>query len=207
MCKGQAVVNFEATGSSDPDGHIVSYAWDFGDSQAASGPSVVHVYQRIDTYQVTLTVTDDCGESNQSSIAITVAEPTLPCKGNDGHPDKPATSTPPPMPADATLGFCHKVRCGETLSGIALHYGVSWEDLARINRVPMYYFVIAEQSLFIPSGEIKPGRHVYRAQPGDSLSSLAYQCGLSVTGLAGANNLAVDQPLTPGQVVVIPLWH
>ncbi|MFG2000978.1 beta-propeller fold lactonase family protein [Spirillospora sp. NPDC048911] len=56
-------VAFDASGSSDPDGRVVRYDWDFGDGTGASdgGPKPVHVYQRPGTFRVTLTVTDDEG--------------------------------------------------------------------------------------------------------------------------------------------------
>lgn len=63
---------FDATGSSDPDGAIASYSWDFGDGTVASGAIVSHAYTRAGTYSVRLTVTDDDGASATSAMAVTV---------------------------------------------------------------------------------------------------------------------------------------
>src|SRR5205807_2557857 len=52
-------VAFDASGSSDPDGNIVSYAWNFGDSTGGSGVNVVHTYLTFGTFNATLTVTDN----------------------------------------------------------------------------------------------------------------------------------------------------
>src|SRR5256712_1071956 len=52
-------VAFDASGSSDPDGNIVSYAWDFGDSRGGSGVTVSHSYLTFGTFNATLTVTDN----------------------------------------------------------------------------------------------------------------------------------------------------
>lgn len=55
---------FDASGSSDPDGTIVDYAWDFGDGATSSGATdtgPVHVYVGAGTYTATLTVTDNDG--------------------------------------------------------------------------------------------------------------------------------------------------
>jgi YVTN family beta-propeller protein len=53
---------FNASASGDPDGSIATYAWSFGDGQAASGgPSLTHVYAKPGTYQATLTLTDNEG--------------------------------------------------------------------------------------------------------------------------------------------------
>jgi PKD repeat protein len=58
-------VRFDAALSSDEDGEIVSYEWDFGDGVRATGPVVEHVFpdERI-LYAVVLTVTDEDGASN-----------------------------------------------------------------------------------------------------------------------------------------------
>jgi len=53
-------VTFNASSSVDPDGTIVSYAWDFGDSSpAGSGVTNTHAYALAGTYSVTLNVTDN----------------------------------------------------------------------------------------------------------------------------------------------------
>jgi YVTN family beta-propeller protein len=60
-------LTFHAAGSSDPDGSIVNYAWDFGDGGHAEGssPTRTHRYRRPGNYQVTLVVTDDEGCSTE----------------------------------------------------------------------------------------------------------------------------------------------
>ena len=52
-------VVFNGSGSYDPDGTIVSYAWDFGDSTTATGVTTSHRYLSPGTFNVTLTVTDN----------------------------------------------------------------------------------------------------------------------------------------------------
>jgi len=58
-------VNFDASGSRDPDGVVARYAWDFGDGSKApdGGPKPVHTYVRSGTYTVTLVVFDNEGGS------------------------------------------------------------------------------------------------------------------------------------------------
>ena len=66
-------ITFDASSSHDPDGQIVSYQWDFGDSLTASGIDTVHSYNRATTYTVTLTVTDDEGATDSTSLAIPIS--------------------------------------------------------------------------------------------------------------------------------------
>lgn len=49
---------FDASGSSDPDGGIKGYLWDFGDNKTAQGPNVTHKYTSAGDYQAQLTVKD-----------------------------------------------------------------------------------------------------------------------------------------------------
>lgn len=72
---GQAplAVSFSGSASYDPDGQVVTYAWDFGDGSTATGISVVHTYTVAGTFTARLTVTDNKGAASQASQAITVS--------------------------------------------------------------------------------------------------------------------------------------
>ncbi|MGY1595206.1 PKD domain-containing protein, partial [Geodermatophilus sp. SYSU D00708] len=64
---------FDAGTSSDADGTVASYAWDFGDQTKATGVTATHAYAAGGTYAVTLTVTDDKGATAVASRLVTVA--------------------------------------------------------------------------------------------------------------------------------------
>ncbi|MES2297498.1 MAG: glycoside hydrolase family 44 protein [Pseudomonadota bacterium] len=68
-------VAFDATGSSDADGTIASYAWKFGDGASASGVTASHTYAAAGSYAATLTVTDNGGASASTTVNITVNAP------------------------------------------------------------------------------------------------------------------------------------
>jgi PKD repeat protein len=54
-------VAFDASGSHDPDGEIITYTWNFGDGTTGSGISAAHLYTQAAVYTVTLEVTDNRG--------------------------------------------------------------------------------------------------------------------------------------------------
>lgn len=58
--------------STDPDGSITSWLWDFGDGTTSTERNPLHVYERDGVYDVTLTVTDDNGASDMMSDVVTV---------------------------------------------------------------------------------------------------------------------------------------
>jgi len=66
-------VAFDGGNSSDIDGSIVSYDWDFGDGGDGTGPQPTHSYASGGSYTVTLTVTDDGGLTNSATTSVEIA--------------------------------------------------------------------------------------------------------------------------------------
>ena len=75
----RAPTNFDASGSSDPEGTIIDYSWDFGDRTAVeddgSSATTSHTYAARGHYNVTLTVTNALGQTDTTSEAVTVDDP------------------------------------------------------------------------------------------------------------------------------------
>jgi PKD repeat protein len=71
-----APVRFNAAGSSDPNGHVQTVTWDFGDgtkpSSAAAGAAPTHTFRKPGTYNVRLTATDDEGANDDATLAVVV---------------------------------------------------------------------------------------------------------------------------------------
>ena len=67
-------VNLRAD-ASDPDGQIVSYAWDLGDGNRATGDSLSHTYTNPGVYTAELLITDDDGLTATNSVRINVTAP------------------------------------------------------------------------------------------------------------------------------------
>jgi len=88
-------VMFDGTGSNDPDGTIQSYDWDFGDGTAGTGPQPQHAYAAPGVYDVSLTVTDDAGDTSAPATTtatidaanqVPIADPNGPYTGTVGVP-------------------------------------------------------------------------------------------------------------------------
>ena len=74
-----ASIAINGTGSSDADGTIQSYVWNFGDGSTATGASVSHTYSQDGAFAVTLTVTDNDGLTATSTSTVQIANvaPTI----------------------------------------------------------------------------------------------------------------------------------
>lgn len=59
--------------STDSDGSVVAWSWDFGDNNTSTEQNPTHTYDADDTYTVTLTVTDDDDATDVTSQSVTVA--------------------------------------------------------------------------------------------------------------------------------------
>ncbi|HKY13562.1 MAG TPA: PKD domain-containing protein [Microthrixaceae bacterium] len=88
-------VTIDGTFSTDPDGSIVSYVWDFGDGTTGTAPTATKIYP-AGTYTVSLTVTDDDGVTD-SSTRVVEATPAPPIAS--------FTATPTGGPAPLAVAF------------------------------------------------------------------------------------------------------
>ena len=70
-------VTFNGSGSSDPQGQALTYAWDFGDGSKGTGVSPTHTYAQVAgvssmIYTVSVIVTDTSGLNSQASTKATI---------------------------------------------------------------------------------------------------------------------------------------
>ena len=84
-CPGETLT-FDAGGSSDADGELTRWSWDFGDGTQTDGATIDHVFQTPGTYQVRLTVEDDAGAAcsvSSDTMQVVVNAPPVANAGGD----------------------------------------------------------------------------------------------------------------------------
>jgi N-acetylmuramoyl-L-alanine amidase len=112
-------------------------------------------------------------------------------------------------------GGSYAVQPGDTLSGIAAAHGVSLSALAAANGVSPDSFAIAGTTVQIPSESATPPSSSsstagppplggYEVRPGDTLSGIAAQAGVSMEQLAWMNGLNPSNYLLAGTVLKLP---
>jgi hypothetical protein len=62
------------TGTAFTDGPALSFAWDFGDGNTATGEQASHAFNLPGTYTVTLTVTDSCAYNATAEVTVEVSQ-------------------------------------------------------------------------------------------------------------------------------------
>ncbi len=73
-CLNQPVA-FDGSRSNDPDGQVVAFTWDFADgSPLALGAIARHVFANVGQFNVILTVTDNNGNVDDTSVTVFVAD-------------------------------------------------------------------------------------------------------------------------------------
>ena len=111
---------FNASGSSDPDGHITRYAWDWDNDgmyeESSSLPIVTHAWSSAGTYPVTLQVTDnDDAQATLTKTVIIRNQPPSPPVINGSTSGKKGQSYPYTFNATDP-------------DGDSLYYYIDWGD-------------------------------------------------------------------------------
>jgi len=124
----------------------------------------------------------------------------------------------PAVPAGTSKSGFHRVRRGETLSGIADEYGVSQRDLRTWNALPANGLIRAGQRLrvaapreggaksasAVPARPVRETPRTHLVRRGETLTGLAKRYGVSVQAIRAANGLSDDSTLRAGVSLRIP---
>lgn len=182
------LISFNGNGSTDADGTIVSYLWDFGDGATASGQSVTHQYASGGQYTVTLTVTDDDGATG---VGTTTANIT----GNDGAPPSivhtPITAA---QPAGTAVTISADVTDSSGVASVALYFRTS--GAPAFSAAPMANTSGATYQVQIPAGSVAAPGVEYYIQASDSAASS--NTGTNPAGAPGVvHTFTVTAPAGP----------
>ncbi|MEM8808437.1 MAG: PKD domain-containing protein, partial [Cyanobacteria bacterium P01_G01_bin.38] len=75
---GPLLVSFDGSGSTDPNGDVLTYLWDLGNGITKTGATIDHEFTEFGDQIVTLTVSDPSGNRDRDTITITVSDPNQP---------------------------------------------------------------------------------------------------------------------------------
>jgi YVTN family beta-propeller protein len=119
---GQAIA-FNAAGSTDSDGTVARYDWDFGDgtSVANGGAALRHRYSRAGTYTVTLIVTDNEG----CSTAIVFTGQTASCNGSSAARVSHTVTIGCPRVSGSASSFVPRIRSSHVVPGVRVRFATS----------------------------------------------------------------------------------
>ena len=115
-------VFFNASGSYDPDGNILSYEWDFKDGNVGSGKIINHTFTSTGNYDVKLTVTGNEGATDSVTKSITV---TYPITSNQSPI---ASFTANPTSGDAPLVVFFSASNSYDSDGTIISYAWDFKD-------------------------------------------------------------------------------
>ncbi|NQZ13111.1 MAG: PKD domain-containing protein, partial [Algicola sp.] len=80
-----SAIMFSSDGSTDADGTIDSYSWDFGDGNSSTDANPEHSYASYGKYNATLTVTDNDGATHTSQSPVLIGRPTGYCAASGNN--------------------------------------------------------------------------------------------------------------------------
>jgi chitodextrinase len=131
-------VSFDGSGSTDPDGSVAFYYWDFGDGSARGvGLSPTHTYAKEGPYTVTLTVRDNSGSTTVVSQPIDVSAPPATSRSTPPNSMSPANPifgplVPPAVPVSDTAPILSSIRATRVISFAAYRrHGLSIDITCR----------------------------------------------------------------------------
>jgi PKD repeat protein len=115
---------FDASGSTDPDGSIAEYKWDFGDGSTGTGAIINHQYTSTGGFPVTLTAIDNVGGVTLNQTQIVYA--TIPVQSIDVRVDASADDA-----EESSYGYISRTSSDLELveDGSAQHVGVRFNNV------------------------------------------------------------------------------
>src|SRR6266540_4360956 len=126
-------ITFDGTSSSDTDGTVTAYAWNYGDGSTGIGGTASHAYTQAGSYTVTLVVTDNGGSTGTATATVVVAAAPPP-----PPPPPPAPPLVPPGHYSITTSQGHLTSLdvsadGRTITSLSVPYTAPCQPPASFN--------------------------------------------------------------------------
>src|SRR2546421_63015 len=177
-------VTFNGSTSSDPDGAIRSYVWDFGDGSGGNGSVVQHLFGQPGTFRVLLTVVDDKGATDSATSYIVVSVT---------HPPVAAFSANPPI-AFRGVPIWFDGSNSTDPDGYPLTFSWYIRGIQITSTSPWHVFI----------GKT-PGTYVVRAVASDGSAGVAFEWHVDVRGAMVALPPSAELPGTYASMGVVAL--
>ena len=121
-------------------------------------------------------------------------------------PSQLATQIPFTIPAESSVPATHRIEAGDTVSSIAARYGLSLEEVLRVNNLQSSSLIFAGEELRLPgagttAAPSPSAAAVYTVKSGDTLSAVAAAHGVSLDAVLAANGLTLTSVIHPGQEI------
>ena len=105
------------------------------------------------------------------------------------------------QPTVQSSGTTYIVQPGDTLSGIAVRYGTTYQSLAAINNIADPNRIYPGQEIVIDGAATEASTEYYTIQPGDTLSGIASTYGTTWQWLAEVNGISEPNLIYPGNTI------
>ena len=193
---------FDAGASSDAEGPVASYAWNFGDGTTGTGATPSHTYAAAASYPVTLTVTDGAGASAQSTRNVAPTAPAATTYADDQF-DRSVTAglgTAPTGGAWTTTGSATNYGVAGGVGTIKVAAGSG--PLASLNAVSA---TATDTRLAFGVDKLATGSGIYVSTHGRRVSGAgAYLAKTRVTSAGGVTLELTRTTATGGEVNLQP---
>jgi PKD repeat protein len=170
-----------ADASTDDDGTVVAWSWDFGDGNTSTAENPVHAYSSGGPYTVSLTVTDSGGGTSQIFTRDVLPTWTVDSSSGIGTPVNATewTATSTVSPADL---WTDQESSGNAIDKIGSHNAVvsgaaSWTYLDSVTGFTRNFLTVADNTT---------ARFLYSSAPSASSHSLAYLAYVYVPAVPSA---------------------
>jgi PKD repeat protein/DNA/RNA endonuclease G (NUC1) len=186
--------------ATDPGSDELTYSWDLGDGQTATGTDISHTYTQNGTYTVTATVTDSDGAATSSTLEVKVnnVAPTIIDLTGDSSIDEGDTATfsaTATDPGNDTLTYTWNLEDGTQISGTDVTISQRFVEDSEYDvnlTVTDEEGASATQTLTITVNNVAPIVEAGEDRTSNEGSSVTFNASFSDPGITDTHTIAWD---------------